>query len=78
VPFLKDRLRVDFGVHGATSATIQDVLRWGLTDMEDALQAAAATTASASFIVTRNVRDFKFSRAPALTPGDFIMRFHPN
>jgi len=33
------------------------VLRWGLTDLEDALQAAAAQSAGASFIITRNVKD---------------------
>ena len=75
--FLKERLLMDMAVHGASSATIQDVLRWGMTDLEDALQAAAAITANASFIVTRNVRDFKFSRIPAITPRDFIKRFHP-
>jgi len=77
-PFLRERLLVDMAVLGASSATIQDVLRWGMADLEDALQAAAATTAGASFIVTRNVKDFKFSRVPALAPGDFIERFHPS
>jgi predicted nucleic acid-binding protein len=76
-PFLKERLLQDLSVHGATSACIQDVLRWGLSDLEDALQAAAAQTAGASFIVTRNVRDFKFSRVPALRPEEFMARFHP-
>lgn len=75
--FLKDRLLVYLTVHGASSATIQDVLCWGMSDWEDALQAAAAQTAGASFIVTRNVKDFKFSRIPALSPKDFLKRFHP-
>src|SRR5689334_16709070 len=44
-PFLKNRLLVDCAVEGASSAVILDVLRWGITDLEDALQAAAATTA---------------------------------
>ena len=56
---------------------IQDVLRWGMADFEDALQVAAAGTANASFILTRNVRDFRYSRVPALAPQDFIRRFHP-
>ncbi len=76
-PFLRERLLQDFAVHGASSATIQDVLRWGLTDWEDALQAAAAQTAGASFIITRNEKDFKFSRVPAVSPADFLKRFHP-
>ena len=77
-PFLKERLLVHLSVHGASSATILDVLRWGMTDWEDALQAAAAQTAGASFIITRNVKDFKFSHAPALSPKDFLKRFHPD
>ena len=76
-PFLRDRLLNDFSVHGASSTMILDVLRWGLTDFEDALQAAAAQTAGASYIVTRNAKDFKFSRVPALTPAQFLSRFNP-
>lgn len=77
VPFLTERVLGDFSVHGASASLIADVLRWGLTDWEDALQAAAAQTAGASFIVTRNLKDFKFSRIPALEPEEFIRRFHP-
>lgn len=77
-PFLRERLLIDLAVHGAGSAAILDVLRWGMADLEDALQAAAATSAGASFIVSRNVRDFKFSRVPALSPEDFLERFRPN
>ena len=78
VPFLTHRVLHDFAVHGASSSMIQDVLRWGLADWEDALQAAAAQTAGASFIVTRNVKDFKFSRVPALEPAELLKRFHPD
>jgi hypothetical protein len=46
-------------------------------DFEDALQAAAARSAGASFIVTRNVKDFRFSQVPALSPREFLNRFHP-
>jgi hypothetical protein len=41
------------------------------------LQAAAAQTAGASYIVTRNTKDFKFSRVPALAPADFLSEFNP-
>jgi predicted nucleic acid-binding protein len=76
-PFLREFL-LHLNVHGATSALIQEVLRWGMNDWEDALQAAAARSANASFIVTRNVKDFKFSRVPALSPKEFLKRFHPD
>jgi predicted nucleic acid-binding protein len=77
-PFLRDRLLKDFSVHGASSVMILDVLRWRLTDFEDALQAAAAQSAGASYILTRNAKDFKFSRVPALTPVTFLSRFNPD
>lgn len=77
IPFLNERLLEDFSVHGASGSVIQEVLRWGLTDFEDALQAAVARAAGASFIVTRNVRDFKSSKVPALSPKEFLKRFHP-
>lgn len=78
VPFLQERLLQDFAVQGASSAMIADTLRAGFKDWEDALQCAAAHTAAAAFIVTRNVKDFKYSPVPALTPTDFLRRFHPD
>jgi predicted nucleic acid-binding protein len=43
-----------------------------LTDFEDALQVAAARACGASFIATRNVRDFRSSPIPARTPEDLV------
>jgi len=44
-------------------------------DFEDALQAAGAMACGAQVIVTRNVRDFKGSPVPAMTPETFLRRF---
>ena len=41
-------------------------------DLEDALQAAAALSFDALFIVTRNVKHFKSSPVPAITPIEFL------
>jgi predicted nucleic acid-binding protein len=43
-----------------------------LSDFEDALQVAAARACGASYIVTRNVRDFKESPIPARTPSEIL------
>jgi hypothetical protein len=51
-------------------------LDWPMPDYEDALQAAAAVACDAKVILTRNVRDFKGSPVPAMTPEAF-MRLHP-
>ena len=29
------------------------------------------------FIISRNVKDFRLSHVPALTPSDYLARFHP-
>jgi hypothetical protein len=50
-------------------------LDWPMPDYEDALQAAAAAACGAQAIITRNVRDFKGSPIPAMTPETFI-RLH--
>lgn len=46
-----------------------------IADFEDALQAAAAMACGAQAIVTRNVRDFKRSPVPAMTPETLLRRF---
>jgi hypothetical protein len=78
LPFVRERLLHDVEVVGASSTGILDALSWGIGDLEDALQAAAALNASASFILTRNFKDFRLSRVPALAPSEFLQRFHPD
>ncbi len=73
--FLRDRLLTDCAICAADAALTRTALSWGFKDLEDALQAAAAMTWKASFVITRNTRDFKRSPIPALTPGDFLKRF---
>ncbi len=41
-------------------------------DLEDAMQVAAAVACRASCIVTRNVRHFRKSPIPAITPAKFL------
>jgi len=43
-----------------------------MTDFEDAMQVAAARACGARHIITRNVKDFRRSPIPALTPGDAL------
>ena len=43
-----------------------------MADFEDAMQAAAALAFDATFIVTRNVKDYKNSPVPAITPTRFL------
>ena len=44
------------------------------TDYEDALQAACAARVKAQYIVTRNIKDFKNSKIPAIKPSELLER----
>lgn len=55
----------------AHHASVVAALDLPLRDFEDALQAAAASTAEADVILTRNVKDFEGSPVRAVTPDDF-------
>ena len=48
-------------------------MKWN--DFEDAVQAATALRINANYIITRNVKDYRYSRIPALTPKEFLARF---
>jgi predicted nucleic acid-binding protein len=54
------------------NAEVKRALALPLADFEDALVAAAAESAAASHIVTRNTADFRRSPVKAVTPEDFM------
>ena len=43
-------------------------------DYEDALQAVCASRIKAQYIVTRNIKDFKNSKIPAIKPSELLER----
>jgi len=45
-----------------------------MTDFEDAVQAVAAEIAGLDFIVTRNVRDFRHSPVPFVSPEELLKK----
>ena len=46
----------------------------GFPDYEDALQSTAAERVKADYIVTRNLKDYKNSKVPALKPEELLER----
>jgi predicted nucleic acid-binding protein len=65
-------------VAGTSRIAAVRAVQMGMTDFEDALQAAAAEACRADLIITRNVADFRGSPVPALAPVDFLAQFHPH
>ena len=52
------------------------LMRNDFLDFEDCLQDECARRAFANYIITRNTADFSSSTTPAITPTDFIQKFH--
>jgi predicted nucleic acid-binding protein len=56
-----------------TKATdIQEAIKFGFPDFEDAVIAATASREQADYIITGNVKDFSKSSVPAISPAEFL------
>ncbi len=53
-------------------ALLSAVDRDEFTDFEDAMQDCCAAEFEADYIITANIRDFRNSRIPAISPKDFV------
>jgi len=62
-------------VASGSTESVRHALSMRMRDFEDALQVEAAISGDASFIVTRNVADYRGSSIPTLTPAAFLKRF---
>lgn len=61
-------------VLGIDGYAIREALYSDMNDFEDAIQAAAADVEAVEFIVTRNLKDYKKSKVPALSPTQLLER----
>jgi predicted nucleic acid-binding protein len=74
-PFLRGLLQlVDVAPVGKHES--QRALDLPMTDLEDALQVAAAESWGADLVVTRNLRDYRRSPVKAISPDEFLKKFH--
>ena len=56
----------------ALKTDIYTAFNIAFNDFEDAVQSAVAERVGADYIVTRNVKDYKNSFVPAISPADFL------
>lgn len=72
---VKNKLR-NFKIIAATADLTDIEIEKGLisnfNDFEDALQYYCAMRTGCNFFITRNVKDFKKSDIPVMTPDEFI------
>ena len=76
IPILKNHFLDDIEVVCGNAREVSFAINLGFSDLEDALQVAAAVAWKSAFIITRNERDFKLSPIPAISPANYLKRFH--
>jgi predicted nucleic acid-binding protein len=68
-----DSLSKMVGILKVEEQTIKNALASGFPDFEDSIQYfSAVESKKIDVIITRNIRDFKKSEIPVMTPGDFL------
>ncbi len=60
------------GVAETTTESLRTATGLALRDFEDAMQVAAALACAAELIVTRNLKDYKSSPVPAVSPEALV------
>jgi predicted nucleic acid-binding protein len=71
---LIQQITMIFTVVDLRSSDISSAARMYTSDYEDAIQMCQAARIKADHIITRNIRDFKGSKAVALTPSELLNR----
>ena len=61
-----------FSVIDSTAKHVQFALKSSFDDIEDAMQYACAEEHNCDLILTRDIKDFKNSRIPCMTPMEFL------
>jgi predicted nucleic acid-binding protein len=68
-----DSLSKLVGILKVEEKTIKNALASGFPDFEDSIQYySAIDNKKIDVIITRNIRDYKKSNIPVMTPGDFL------
>ena len=68
------KLQLIFRFEDFSAADMEKAAEMKWDDFEDAVQSATAERIAADCIVTRNVRDFRYSKIIAFTPEELIAR----
>jgi predicted nucleic acid-binding protein len=61
---------------GMDKAQFEEALTHQASDFEDMLQYICASTNMCDIIITRNIRDFSFSKLPLYTPSQYLSTQH--
>ena len=67
-----------FGLVDTYAEDCINALHNGMIDFEDAVMSETAYRIDADYIITRNTKDYKKSKVPAITPAEFLMKLSDN
>jgi predicted nucleic acid-binding protein len=68
------QLNLIFAFTDLRASDLIKAIELGFNDYEDAVQSACASRINAQYIVTRNVRDYKSSKVPAIKQEELLER----
>ena len=71
---LIQQITMIFKIVDLRSSDLKAAAEMFTSDYEDALQMCQANRIGADYIITRNIRDFKDSKVPALKPSELLER----
>lgn len=71
---LIQQIMMIFEVADLKTSDLKNAAEMLSSDYEDAVQMCCASRIKADYIVTRNIRDFKESKVPALKPSELLER----
>ena len=71
---LIQQITMIFKIVDLRSSDLKAAAEMFTSDYEDALQMCQANRIGADYIITRNIRDFKESKVPALKPSELLER----
>ncbi|WP_309608022.1 PIN domain-containing protein [Flavobacterium sp.] len=69
------RLRIIFDVLSVSETEIDKALHSKFNDFEDAVQHYSAVKYKCNYIITRDLKDFKNSEIPIMSPKEFLQSF---
>lgn len=67
-------LSLVFSIYDLKSDIIMQAAELKINDYEDAIQAITAQKIKANFIITRNIKDYIYSKVPAIKPAELLER----
>lgn len=70
-----DWLLSNFRIQSADKPVFMEARTIEINDFEDAVVSVLAHRAECDFIITRNVKDFKFSKIPAIPPEEYVLKY---